>query len=231
MTGKHKERIAIFGGTFDPVHMAHLRAAQEAAEEIGLNKVLFMPCAQPPHPKHVMASAKDRLRMLELAVADNPIFGVSDLEARLGGTSYTVRTLEAIHNEQPEAQIFFLIGADAFFYLHTWHEPHRLFDYADFVVMARPKSPRTDVLEYMQKQLDPDFAPAGDGWIRRNGGHGAKRVSSTLLSISSTDIRRRAAEGLSLTYLVPPAVEDYIKSMKLYNEPAAASTGASRVQA
>lgn len=213
-----KERIAIFGGTFDPVHLAHLRATLEAAEEIGLDKVLFMPCAQPPHPKHVMASAKDRLRMLELAVADNPRFGVSDLEASLGGTSYTVRTLEKIRQQNPNAKIFFLIGADAFFHLHTWHEANRLFDYADFVVMARPKSPRTDVLEYMQKQLDPNFAPAGDGWIRRNGGHGAKRVSSTLLSISSTDIRRRAAEGLSLTYLVPPAVEDYIYRMKLYHQ-------------
>jgi len=220
-----KERIAIFGGTFDPVHMAHLRAALEAAEEIGLNKVLFMPCAQPPHPKHVMASAKDRLRMLELAVADNPLFGVSDLEARMGGTSYTVRTLEKIHQQNLDAQIYFLIGADAFFHLHTWHEYHRLFDYADFVVMARPKSPRTDVVEYMQKQLDSDFAPAGDGWIRRNGGHGAKHVPSTLLSISSTDVRRRSAEGLSLTYLVPPAVEDYIKSMKLYHETTASLSG------
>lgn len=220
-----KERLAIFGGTFDPVHVAHLRAAQEAAEEIGLDKVLFMPCAQPPHPKHVMASAGDRLRMLELAVADNPLFGVNDLEARLGGTSYTVRTLQTIREEHPEASIFFLIGADAFFHLHTWHEYSRLFDYADFVVMARPKSPRTDVLEYMQKQLDPDFSPAGDGWIRRNGGHGAKRVPSTLLSISSTDIRRRAAEGLSLAYLVHPAVEDYITRMKLYHQPTSSGGG------
>ena len=221
-----KKRIAIFGGTFDPVHMAHLRAALEAAEEIGLDKVLFMPCAQPPHPKHVMASAEERLSMLELAVEDNPLFGVSDLEARLGGTSYTVRTLEEIYHLNPDASIFFLIGADAFFHLHTWHEHSRLFDYADFVVMARPKSPRTDVLEYMQKQLDPDFAPAGDGWIRRNGGHGAKRVLSTLLSISSTDVRRRAAEGLSLAYLVHPAVEDYIKHMKLYHQSTSSGRGA-----
>jgi nicotinate-nucleotide adenylyltransferase len=208
------------------VHMAHLRAAQEAAEEIGLDKVLFMPCAQPPHPKHVMASAEDRLQMLKLAVADNPLFGVSDLEASLGGTSYTVRTLEKVHKANPGAQIFFLIGADAFFHLHTWHEHHRLFDYADFVVMARPKSPRTDVFEYMQKQLDPDFSPAGDGWIRRNGGHGAKRVPSTLLSISSTDVRRRAAEGLSLAYLVHPEVEGYIKRMKLYHQPTNSGGGA-----
>jgi nicotinate-nucleotide adenylyltransferase len=225
-----KERIAIFGGTFDPIHMAHLRAALEAAEEIGLDKVLFMPCAQPPHPKHVMASNDDRLKMLELAVADNPMFGVSDLEARLGGTSYTVRSLQTIRNENPEASIFFLIGADAFFHLHTWHEHSRLFDYADFVVMARPKSPRTDVLEYMQKQLDPAFEPAGDGWIRRNGGHGAKRVSSTLLSISSTDVRRRAAEGLSLAYLVHPEVEDYIRHMKLYHQLRNSGGGAGRNQ-
>jgi len=214
--GHIKPRLAVFGGTFDPVHTAHLRAALEAAEEIGLDRVLFMPCAQPPHPKPVTASPAQRLQMLELATRDNPLFGVSDLECRLGGTSYTVRTLEVLAQEHPEANIYFLIGADAFFHLHTWHHFERLFELADFVVMARPKSPRTDVLDYLKNHVDQDFAPAGDGWVRVNGAHGAKRVSTTLLSISSTDIRRRAAEGLRLTYLVPPAVEEYIGRMNLY---------------
>jgi nicotinate-nucleotide adenylyltransferase len=220
MSGKPlKERIAVFGGTFDPVHLAHLRAALEAAEELGLDRVLFMPCAQPPHPKHVMATEGQRLRMLELATGDNPCFGVSDLEISLGGTSYTVRTLQELSRQNPEANIYFLIGSDAFFHLHTWHHYQELFGLADFVVMARPKSPRTDVLDYLQNRIDPAFAPAGDGWVRLNGGHGAKRVSTTLLSISSTDIRRRAAEGLRLTYLVHPAVEEYINRMNLYREP------------
>ncbi len=213
------ERLAVYGGAFDPVHTAHLRAAQEAAEEIGLDQVLFLPCAQPPHPKSVMAPVKHRLEMLRLATADNPRFGVSDLEARLGGTSFTVNTLEELHRLHPDTRIYFLIGADAFFHIHTWRQPERLFELADFVVMARPKSPRSELLEYLHNMLDPRFAPDTDGWVRLPGGHGAKRVPTTLLSISSTDIRRRVAEGLSITYLVPPAVEDYIYRMNLYREP------------
>lgn len=211
-------KIAIFGGTFDPVHLAHLRAAQEAAEELDLETVHFMPCAAPPHHKSVQAPIEDRLEMLNLAVADNPRFAVSDLEARMGGKSYTLKTLEAMKEAYPEAELNFLIGADAFFFLHTWHEPMRLFELANFVVLARPKSPKEELLDYMRARLAPDFKQAEDGWVRLPTGHGARRVPTTLLSISSTGIRHRAAMGLSLAYLVPKAVEDYIISMKLYRQ-------------
>lgn len=213
------ERLAVYGGTFDPVHLAHMRAAEEAAEEVGLTKVLFMPAATPPHRYRVGAGVEERLAMLRLATADNPLFGVSTLEAELGGTSYTVRTLEELRRLHPDAEIFFLIGADAFFFLHTWHEPMRLFDLADFVVMARPRSPHAALQEYMQKRLDPTFTLDDDGWVRLPGGHGAKRVPTTLLSISSTAIRYRARAGRSIRYLVHPAVEGYIKHMGLYREP------------
>ncbi|KIX11362.1 nicotinate-nucleotide adenylyltransferase [Dethiosulfatarculus sandiegensis] len=217
-----RERLAIFGGTFDPVHNAHLRAGLEAAEELGLDKVLFMPCAEPPHNKHLGANVEHRLEMLRLAVADNPRFEVCDIEARMGGKSYTGRTLAEIQKQHPRAKIYFLIGADAFFYLHTWHYPMRLFEMVDFVVMARPKSPKSELLEYMQEKLDPGFQQNEDGWVRLPGGHGARRVPTTLLSISSTGIKFRAANGLSLAYLVHPAVEDYIKRMKLYQKKKAA---------
>lgn len=210
------ERLGIFGGTFDPVHLAHLRAALEAAEELELDRVLFMPCAEAPHGKVIGASVEHRLAMLELAVADNPRFAVYDLEARLGGVSYTVRTLEHVRREHPGAQIFFLIGADAFFHLHTWRQPLKLFALTDFVVLARPKSPRGGILGYLQAKLDKSFYRDQQGWARLPGAGGAKRVDTTLLSISSTRLRRRAAEGRALTYLVPPAVEDYIKRMSLY---------------
>jgi nicotinate-nucleotide adenylyltransferase len=217
------DKLAIFGGTFDPVHLAHLRAALEAAEELNLDKVLFMPCAQPPHDKGVSAPAKDRLAMLRLAVADNPRFEVSALEADKGGRSFTVDTLVELHRLHPQACIYFLIGADAFFHLHTWQEPMRLFELADFVVMARPKSPERELLRYMQGKLDRRFTQTEDGWVRLPNGHGARRVPTTLLSISSTGIRQRAAKGLSLAYLVCPAVEDYIKSMRLYRNAKAES--------
>jgi len=214
-------KIAIFGGTFDPVHLAHLRAAQEATEELDLEQVLFMPCAEPPHDKTLRAPIEHRLKMLRLATADNPRFAVSELEARLGGRSYTLTTLKEMQRLNPGAKLHFLIGADAFFYLHTWHQPMGLFELADFVVLARPKSPEGEILAYMQAKLDPAFRQAEDGWVRLPGGHGARRVSTTLLSISSTGIRVRAAQGLSLAYLVPRAVEDYIINMKLYLHPEA----------
>jgi nicotinate-nucleotide adenylyltransferase len=191
----------------------------EAAEELGLDKVLFMPCAEPPHNKHLGADVEHRLQMLRLAVADNPRFEVCDIEARLGGKSYTDLTLEEIQKAHPGARIYFLIGADAFFYLHTWHNPMKLFEMVDFVVMARPKSPKSELLEYMQEKLDPRFQQDENGWVRLpNHGHGARRVPTTLLSISSTGIKFRAANGLSLAYLVHPAVEDYIKRMNLYSK-------------
>lgn len=208
--------LAIFGGTFDPVHLGHLRAAQEVAEELGLDRVLFMPCAEPPFRKDVRANAGQRLAMVELAVADNPRFGVSDLEIRRGGKSYAVDSLEELKAAHPGARVCWLVGADAFFSIHSWYQPRRLFELADFAVMTRPGAPGRDILEYLERYLDPAFALAEGGWVRLPGGHGAKRVTTTLLDISSTEIKRRAAAGLSLAYLVPPAVEDYIKKMSLY---------------
>ncbi len=213
-------RLSIFGGTFDPIHNGHLRAALEAVEELSLDRVLLMPSAQPPHGKRVLSDIKHRLAMCRLAAADDPHLDVSDLEARLGGKSYTVNTLKEIKRINPDMEIYFLIGSDAFFYLHTWHRPMELFALADFVVMARPKSPTTDVLEYMRRNLDPRFAPAQNGWVRLPGGKGAKRVPTTLLSISSTAIRQRVANHKSLLYLVPPAVARYIEDMGLYRDQA-----------
>ncbi len=212
----HKERVAVFGGTFDPVHNAHLRAGLEAAEALNLEKVILMPVSQPPHNKNLGADVEHRLEMLRLAVADNPLFEVSDVEARRGGPSYTKDTLTHLAGKYPNARIFFLIGADAFFFLHTWNRPVKLFELADFVVLARPKSPQSELLDYMRNRLHPDFRQAEDGWVRLPSGHGARRVPTTLLSISSTDIRERAAQGLSLRYLVQPPVEDYINRMGLY---------------
>ncbi|BEQ15515.1 nicotinate-nucleotide adenylyltransferase [Desulfoferula mesophila] len=209
-------RVGICGGTFDPIHLAHLRASEEVAEELALDQVVFMPCASPPHKKRVQASAEHRLEMVRLAVQGHPEFAVSDLEIVRGGASRTLDTLGHLLEEDPERQLFFFLGNDQFFYLHTWHEPRLLLDMADFVVMDRPSSPRWDLLDYLQTELDPAFAPAEDGWFRLPGGKGVRQVATTLLDISSTDIKHRVASGRSISFLVPQAVEDYIKSMKLY---------------
>lgn len=209
--------LAIYGGTFDPVHLGHLRAAQEVAEELGLDRVYFMPCAEPPFRKDVRASATDRLAMVRLAVEGNPRFGVSDLEIRRGGKSYAVESLEELKRAHPASRLVFLVGADAFFSVHSWYQPRRLFELADFAVMTRPGAPGRDIAEYLERYLDPAFSRAEGGWVRLPGGHGARQVTTTLLDISSTDLKRRAAAGLALTYLVPPAVEEYIRTMKLYD--------------
>ncbi len=208
--------LAIYGGTFDPVHLGHLRAALEVAEELDLDKVYFMPCAEPPFRKDVRATAAERLEMVRLAIAGNPRFDISDLEIRRGGKSYAVESLEELKREQPASRLCFLVGADAFFSIHSWYQPMKLFELADFAVMTRPGAPGRDIAEYLERYLDPAFAQAEGGWVRLPGGHGARRVTTTLLDISSTDLKRRAAQGLSLSYLVPPPVEEYIKAMKLY---------------
>jgi nicotinate-nucleotide adenylyltransferase len=221
MTSAETERgrLGIFGGTFDPIHVGHLRAVLEVAEELELAQVLFMPCHRPPHRKETTAPAADRLEMVRRAVAGNPLFGVSDLEVRRGGKSYAVDSLNEFARLFPGRELFWLIGADAFFALHQWYQPRRLFDLADFVVMTRPGAPGRDLPQYLTHYLDPAFAPADGAWVRLPGGHGAKILTTTLLDISSTDIRRRAAQGRALTYLVPPEVEDYICDMKLYGTP------------
>ncbi len=210
------KRLGICGGTFDPIHMAHLRSAEEVAEELGLDRVLFMPCARPPHNKRVWASTTHRLAMVHLAVKNHPKFVVSELEVVRGGPSRTVDTLEALKAQDPGSELFFLLGTDQFFYLHSWYQPARLLELADFVVMDRPASPRWDLLDYLRTELDPAFEPDGNGWYRLPGGRGVRPMATTLLDISSTDIKRRVAAGRSISFLVPEAVEDYIKSMKLY---------------
>lgn len=214
--------LAVYGGTFDPVHLGHLRAALEVAEELDLDRVHFMPCAEPPFRKDLRANAAQRLEMARLAVEGNPRFGVSDLEIRRGGKSYAVDSLEELAREHPRSRLVFLVGADAFFSIHAWYQPRRLFELADFAVMARPGAPGRGsaeyLAEYLARSVDPAFAPAEDGWVRLPGGRGARQVTTTLLDISSTEIKRRAAAGLALTYLVPPAVEEYIRAMKLYTQ-------------
>ncbi len=213
------KRLGIYGGSFDPIHLAHLRSVQEASENLELAEVWYMPCNYPPHGKKVIAPAADRLEMVRLAVADRPGFKASDLEIKRGGHSRTVDTLEQLKQEDPGRELFFFIGVDAFFWLHTWYEPRRIMELTNMVVMDRPYNPARNLEEYLKAEVDPTFAQAADGWVRLPGGCGAKNVTTTLLDISSTDIKRRVAAGESITYLVPPAVEDYIRSMNLYTEP------------
>lgn len=202
------DRIGILGGSFNPVHNGHLILAQDALEQFGLHRVLFIPAAQPPHkPSVALAPAADRLAMLRLAVAGDPRFEVSDLELQRGGVSYTVDTLRLLRAERPEAVLSFIIGGDSLRELHTWKDIYAILDLAELVTVARPGFRTDDLNEATLRLRDP--------WPRRLA---AQVASGHLVEISSTDIRQRVARGRSIRYLVSGPVEQYIADHALYRQ-------------
>ncbi|WP_298036284.1 nicotinate-nucleotide adenylyltransferase [uncultured Desulfuromonas sp.] len=211
-------KTGILGGTFNPVHLAHLRIAEEVREVCGLDRVLFLPAAAPPHK----SVAEDvpfarRLEMVRLAIADNPSFAASDLEARREGKSYSVQTLEILQRENPGDELFFIIGMDSFRDLASWHQYPRLFDLANLVVAMRPgasdKDPPSLLPVAMQGEFCYDYSSKS---LRHRSGRSVKFLEETQLDISSTHIRQLVAVGRSIRYLVPAAVADFIASHGLY---------------
>ena len=195
--------MGIVGGTFDPIHFGHLAAAREAQQALGLDKVLFIPSARPPHrPDSPSASGYHRLEMARRAVADTPGWEVSDLELAREGTSYTYDTLTTIGREGlSPLQIFFITGADAFAEIGTWYRYPDVLNLANFVVVDRPGT----ALASLRERLREDAA-------RPN----VILLEADTPDISATDIRNRVARGESLDGLVPPAVSAYIKRNSLY---------------
>ncbi|HEX7091769.1 MAG TPA: nicotinate-nucleotide adenylyltransferase [Longimicrobiales bacterium] len=195
-------RLGVFGGTFDPPHIGHLIVAQDAWAALGLDRVLFVPAAEPPHKRgRVRAPAALRLAMVEAACAGDARFEASDLEIRRGGTSYTVDTLRALKERDPEGALFFLLGADQFRDIHTWRSPLELARLAELVVLSRPGW--------------PDVEPGIELPYRR--------LDVTCVDVSATEIRRRVAAGEPIRYLVPAGVEAIIRAHGLYGAQAGAS--------
>lgn len=211
--------LGILGGTFNPIHFAHLRMAEEARERCGLERVLFIPAADPPH-KPVAASAtfSQRLAMVQAAIAGNAAFVASDLEARRAGKSYSVQTLEILREMHPAAELFFIVGLDSFRDLGTWWEYQRLFQLAHLVVVTRPGvASDGDFSGLLPVAVRPEFCydAAAKTLVHRQG----QRVillDETCLDISSTRIRRLVAAGRSPRYLLPDAVSTYISAHGLY---------------
>jgi len=211
-------RTGILGGTFNPIHLAHLRIAEEVREACVLDRILFLPAAQPPH-KNVAEEVPfaHRLAMTELAVADNRHFQVSGLEGRRTGKSYSVHTLEILRRESPGDEYFFIIGMDSFLDIASWKEYRRLFELAHIVVAARPGSPGGDPRSLLPVAIRGDFCYDVAAKVLRHGsGTSVIFLEETRLDISSTTIRRLVAAGRSIRYLVPPAVEDYIARHGFY---------------
>jgi|LSQX01.2.fsa_nt_gb nicotinate-nucleotide adenylyltransferase len=190
------------GGTFDPVHIGHLILAEQAKERFGLNKVLFVTAANPPHkPNEALSDAAHRLEMTRLAVEDNDFFECSTIEIDRAGTSYTIDTIRQlldIYGEKTE--IYLLIGADECRDLMSWREPHQICALAKIVVANRPGLPVEEVIESLPANLSRNIL----------------RLQMPSVEISSTGLRERIRAGRTIRYLVPQAVEDYIWAKSLY---------------
>jgi nicotinate-nucleotide adenylyltransferase len=201
-------RIGVFGGSFDPVHYGHLLLAECCREQCGLDQVWFMPAAVPPHKKdRAMAPGTARIEMLELAIAGHPAFSVSRYEVDRGGVNYTVETLAHLHQESPGSELFFLLGADMLYDLPHWREAGKVCDLATVVVVGRPgMGPLT--LDFLRAVTTSERIEAIRG----------QQVEMPEIGISSTELRRRIAQGRSIRYQTPAAVAEFIGSRGLYRE-------------
>lgn len=206
--------IAVFGGTFNPVHYGHLRSALELVQVLDLAELHLMPCAQPPHREAPNCSAEHRAAMVELAVQDEPRLHCDRRELHRAGPSWTIDSLQAWRSELgAERSLCLVMGCDALAKLDSWHRWRELLDFAHIVVLARPgwEFPHSGVVadwlrEHRSEAPDALQAPAGS----------VQFVSLRPLDISATEIRQQLAAGQSPRYLLPQSVLDYITTHHLY---------------
>jgi nicotinate-nucleotide adenylyltransferase len=217
-----KMKIGIFGGTFNPIHYGHLRAAEEVREKFNLAKIIFIPSKNPPLKTSALLDSEHRYKMTELALSGNGFFEVSDIEFKRAGKSFTVQTLEELRTEFRDIDLYFILGIDAFLEIPTWWQPDRLMGLVDFIIIARPSfrfvdlfsSPFIDVSRDDLEKLDKEEIELYRTTLK------SKRVAMALkiplMDISATELRRRIRAGKSIKYLLPESVESYIIANKLY---------------
>lgn len=211
-------RLGVFGGTFDPVHLAHLRCAEEAREALKLDRVLFVPAANPPHkPGRQLTPGEHRLAMVRLALAGNRAFRASSIEIDRPGHSYSVDTLRLLRKRlPPSTEIVFLLGIDAFREIHTWKEYRALFALADLAVLSRPPHRVSSLRGLLLVATRRDFCYENPQTLRHVSGSRVRFLRLTALDISASAIRQRIDCGQSVRYLVPASVERYIHRHRLY---------------
>ena len=207
--------IGILGGTFDPVHYGHLRPAVQVLLALELAEIRFVPTARPPHRKPPMVPYEHRLRMVELAVASRDRLRVDDRESRMAGPSYTVRTLESLRAELGVQPICLLIGSDAFRAIESWYQWRRLLQLAHIVVIERPGSPISSVVQLSPWAREHVCRDRNELARSRNGMLWLQQVDPQ--DISASRIRMMIANGQSIAGLVPDAVWDYIRRNRLYH--------------
>jgi nicotinate-nucleotide adenylyltransferase len=201
-------RLGVFGGTFDPVHLAHLIVAERCREAARLDRVLFVPAMQPPHKAGVPTPFERRVEMLELALAGSEHFAVDQAERERPGPSYTADLLAQLASRDAGAELFLILGGDSLAQLHQWYAPERIVALATLLVVARPGSEPPDLAGLRQR-----LGLAAEAPLR------VEVVPAPLLELSSSDIRQRCRLGQSIRYLVPRAVEVYIHERRLYRPP------------
>lgn len=197
------KKYGIFGGSFNPIHYGHLMICEYIKEEMGLDKVIFIPTGNPPH-KDLEVSTEDRYEMVRLAISPNPDFEISDIETTRDKLSYTVDTIRELKKIYKEEKLYFLIGLDSLFQLKTWMKIGDLSKEIEFVVALRP-----GYLDKEEINKEIDF-------LRENFGTKINLIKTPLYEISSTDLRDRIREGKSLRYLIPKKVLDYIEESGFY---------------
>jgi len=196
-----RRRVGLMGGTFDPVHLGHLLAAERALEAASLDEVRFMPANRPPHKApNQGAEAGERRAMVELAIADHPAFRLEPIELERGGVSYAIETAEALVAREPETDFYWIVGGDMVLYLPHWHRVEEIVRYVTFLGLTRPGFP-----------VDPSALPP---FLRDR----VRLAEMPALDISSTDIRDRCKLRRSIRYVVPDAVRRYIEERGLYRD-------------
>lgn len=218
-----RKGIGILGGTFNPIHYGHLRAAEEVREKKSLEKILFIPSCNPPLKGSELATPEDRYEMTRLAIEKNPYFDISDIECRRKGKSYTVETIEELKGLFPDKVFYLILGIDSFVEIPQWYRPDKLMDMVDFIVVSRPGFKFMELAPMLEShgvdkeilnKLDSGLVDINELNLRT--GRKVMLVNITSLNISATTIRRLIREGKSIKYLLPESVEYYIISNKLF---------------
>lgn len=216
------DRIGLLGGTFNPIHLGHLRAAEEVREALDLDRVLFIPSAVPPHKQadttDPIADAESRFDWVSHATADQKSFGVDRIEVDRPGPSYLVDTLESLCKREDGARLVFIVGEDAFSEMGDWRAPERLFALTDIAVMTRPPGQIRDLEECIPDVVRDafEFSEEGRAAIHRQAGTQIQIVPITALDISSREIRRALRRGRSIRYVVPESIRERIELSGAY---------------